>query len=279
MKVGTVALVGRPNTGKSTLVNNLIGTKVAITSPKPQTTQFPLYAVYQDEDSQIIFVDTPGIFAKADKAKKGINMAAEDVLHNERIDCVLYVIDPTRQKGMEENRVLGVMRKVTLPTFLVINKVDIKEPSYKAQYKFMEEEFDQVFEVSALKHNNLNYLLDAIKEVLKEGDPEVLREDMPTPAINMDANTFLEEIIREKIYLRLRREIPYHTKVVVDEVIERPGNKTTYIRARIITLERYKKMVIGLGGRRIKEIGGMARKELEVATGRKIFLDLFVEEE
>ncbi len=279
MKVGTVALIGRPNTGKSTLVNNLIGTKVAITSPKPQTTQFPLYAVYQDEEAQIIFVDTPGIFAKADKAKKGINMLAEDVLDNEKIDCVLYLIDHTRQKGLEENRVLGIIRKVKLPKFLVINKVDIKEPSYRSQYKFMEEEFDQTFEVSALKHHNLNLLIDAIKSVLKEGELEVNRQDLPTPALNIDANMFLEEIIREKIFLRLRRELPYHTKVVIDEVTERPGNKVTYIRARIITLPRYKKMVIGAGGRRIKEISTMSRKELEVATGRKVFLEIFVEEE
>lgn len=282
MKIGTVALVGRPNSGKSTLVNNLVGQKVAITSPKPQTTQFSMQAVYEDptfnkdEGLQIIFVDTPGIFAKS--YNQDINLEAERSLKHD-IDVILYIVDHTRKRGVEENRVLGILRKIRKPKILVLNKIDQRTPDYSAEYKFLEDEFDAVVEVSALKDKNLPILVDKIAEFLKEGDKIIEREDMPTPAINLDSKLYISENIREKAFLVLRDELPYSIRVVVDEVKERP-NKIYYIKARIITtLDRYKKMIIGAGGSRIKVIGSMSRKELEVATGQKIFLDLTVEVE
>lgn len=276
MKVGTVALVGRPNSGKSTLVNNLVGQKVAITSPKPQTTQFSMQAVYQDEDAQIIFVDTPGIFAKA--YNPDINLAAERTLKND-IDVILYIVDHTRRRGIEENRVLGILRKVDKPKILVINKIDQKEPDYIEEYRFMEEEFDAVVEVSALKNKNLPLLVQEILKYLKEGEKIVIREDMPTPAMNLDSKLYIGENIREKAFLVLRDELPYKVRVTVDEVTHRK-NGMFYIKARLITtVHRYKKMIIGAGGSRIKMIGSMARKELELATGQKIYLDLTVEVE
>lgn len=278
MKVGTVALIGRPNSGKSTLVNNLVGQKVAITSPKPQTTQFSTYAVYDDPEAevQIVFVDTPGIFAKA--INKDINLQAERAL-KEEIDVILYVVDHTRRRGIEENRVLGILRKIDKPKILVINKIDKKEKSYLEEYKFLEDEFDQVVEVSALRPLNLPILVEAILEYLPEGEKMVIREDMPTPAINMDSKLYIEENIREKAFLVLRDELPYKIRVVVDDKKERP-NGMIYIKARILVADkRYRKMVIGAGGQKIKVIGSMARKELEVATGQKIFLDLQVEVE
>lgn len=276
MKTGIVALIGRPNVGKSTLVNNLIGQKVAITSPKPQTTQFPLYAVFESEDGQIIFVDTPGIFAKA--PNKQVNMEAERVL-KEEIDVILYIVDHTRKRGIEENRVLGILRKVDKPKILVINKVDKREPSYIEDYKFLEDEFDTVIEVSAIKNKNLSVLVAAILEKLPEGEKQVVREDMPVPAMNLDSKLYIAENIREKAFLVLRDEVPYSIRVAVDETIERK-NGMFYIKARIITnAPRYKKMIIGKNGARIKIIGSMARKELEVATGQKIYLDLSVEVE
>ena len=168
MKVGTVALIGRPNTGKSTLVNNLVGHKVSITSPKPQTTRFSIYAVYEDERGQIIFIDTPGIFAKTqDKKNKQINLEAQRIL-KEEINVIIYLIDPTRERGPEENRVLGIMRKIDIPKILVINKSDILgEKSYIEQYKFLEDEFGKAIEISALKSKNLGALLDAIFSHLK----------------------------------------------------------------------------------------------------------------
>lgn len=297
MKVGKVALVGRPNTGKSTLVNNLVGQKVSITSPRPQTTRFPIYAVYEDPSppvfdpeaqtrraggsgqgrGQIIFVDTPGIFAKIpDKQSKYLNLQAQKVL-KEEIDLVLYVIDPTRARGIEENRVLGMLRKVDIPKILVVNKIDTTEPNYREQYKFMEDEFESTIEVSALKPKNLPLLITKIFEFLKEGEKYVERESMPIPALNISSQTYIEESIREKAYLVLWEELPYKIKVEVDN-IEEKDNGVIYIKARLITTDRrYKKMIIGAGAHRIKQIGMMARKELEVSTGKKIYLDLQVE--
>lgn len=279
MKVGTVALIGRPNVGKSTLVNNLVGQKVAITSPKPQTTQFPIYAVFENEEGQIIFVDTPGIFAKAKLAQgKAANLEAERVL-NEQVNAVLYIIDKTRQRGLEENRVLGLVRKLNVPKILVYNKSDVKSPDYGAQYKFMEEEFDSVVYVSALKNLHLPILLSKIFEYLPEGEKLVNREDMPIAALNMDSNLYIQEVIREKCFLKLRRELPYKVRIVVNEVRERE-NSSIYIKSTIMVPDtHYKKMVIGAGGRMIKELGLMSRKEFEVASGHKVYLELTVEVE
>jgi len=242
MKVGTVALVGRPNSGKSTLVNNLVGQKVAITSPKPQTTQFPIYAVYESEDTQIIFVDTPGIFARlpggqAKAQNKKVNLEAERVLREER------------------------------------------EPSYREEYRFMEDEFDSVVDISAIKAKNLPLLVKAILKYLKEGERTVAKEELAYPALNIDSKLYIEENIREKAFLVLRDELPYNVRITVDQVAERE-NGMFYIKARLITAaDRYKKMIIGAGGKRIKIIGSMARRELELATSQKIFLDLTVEVE
>lgn len=283
MKVGTVALIGRPNSGKSTLVNNLVGHKVAITSPKPQTTQFPTYAVYQDENSQIIFVDTPGIFAKVSHRLSSpragqVNLEAERILKDD-IDLILYIVDHSRKRGNEENRVLGIIRKVNTPKILVINKIDKKEPSYKEDYKFMEDEFDSIVEISALKNKNLPILVEEILKYLKEGEKMVIREDMPVPAMNLDSKMYVEENIREKAFLLLREELPYTIRVVAEDVKDR-GNGMFYIKATIFTTDdRYKKMIIGAGGSRIKQIGSMARRELELATGQKLYLDLTVEVE
>lgn len=277
MKTGVVALIGRPSVGKSTLVNNLIGQKVAITSPKPQTTRFPIQALYEDGRGQIIFVDTPGIFRKAkDALAKKINKRAIQVIRSE-VNLILYLVDHTRKRDFDESRVLGLVRKLKQPKILVVNKIDIKEPTYLPQFKFLEEEFDHVFQISALSKKNLKPLLDKIFELLPEGKSIVDSDKYIYPAINIDSKTFISEIIREKFFLKTRKDVPYSAMVVVDEIAERDKN-LTYIKARILTTaDKYKKMIIGKGGKMIKEIGSMARKELELATQRKIFLDLTVE--
>lgn len=285
MKAGTVTLVGRPNSGKSTLVNNLVGHKVVITSPKPQTTQFSTQAVFEDPPTskresrgQIVFVDTPGVFAKSrDARSKAVNLEAENAL-KEEIDVVLYIVDHTRRRGDEENRVLGALRKIKAPKILVINKIDKKTPDYSAEYKFLEDEFDKVVEVSAIKHTNLNLLIDAIFEYLPEGEKFVEMADMPIPALNLSSNLYMEELIREKAFLTLRKELPYMIRVVVDEITTR-DNGSTYVKAHIITPERYKKMIIGAGAQRIRQISMMTRKELEVLSGKKAYVELTVEEE
>ncbi len=277
VKSGYVAIIGRPNTGKSTLLNNLLGQKVSITSPKPQTTRFAIQAVYEDERGQIIFIDTPGIFAKVeDPVSKKINPQAEKTL-KEGVDVIVYLVDHTRDRDIEENKTLGLVRQIDKPKILAINKIDIKKPSFLPHYKFMEEEFDKTLEISALFKSNLNYLLDAIFEYLPTGEKLVDNKDRPTPALNIDSKSFIAEIIREKAYIFLRKEAPYTLTTVVDEITTRK-NQVMYIKARIITsADRYKKMIIGERGRMIKEIGMAARKELETATNKKIFLDLTVE--
>jgi len=277
-KTGYVALIGRPNSGKSTLLNNLLGHKVSITSPKPQTTRMPIYAVYNDERGQIIFIDTPGIFGKvSDPVSKKINPKAEEIL-KENVDVIIYLIDHSREREHEENKIIGIIRKINKPKLLVFNKSDIREPSYYPHFAFLEEEFNQTLKVSALYKHNLNLLIEAIfnhlpvqKEIIDSKNPR------PTPALNMNSKTFVAEIIREKAFLFLRKELPYTLTSAVDEISNR-DNGTTYIKARIITFsDRYKKMIIGDKGRMIKEIGMAARKELETASDRKIFLDLTVE--
>lgn len=277
MKYGKVLLIGRPNVGKSTFLNNLIGQKVAITSPKPQTTRFPIKALYQDGRGQIIFVDTPGLMRKTeDQLSENINKKTLQAIQEE-VDLVLYMIDHTRKRDFEEARVLGIVRQINKPKILIINKIDIQDKTYLPQYKFLEEEFPYTFQISALKKLHFKPLLNKIFELLpekKEVDKEI--NPNPYPIINLDAKTFIAELIREKIFLMMGEEIPYTTTVVVDEIIER-NEKLTYIKAKILTThDRYKKMLIGKNGRKIKEIGSYARKEIALATGKKIYLDLEV---
>ncbi len=292
-KTGKVLLIGRPNVGKSTFVNNLVGQKVAITSPLPQTTRFPILASYQDKRGKIIFVDTPGVMIRVkDPLSKRIN---EQTLRsiNQEIDLVMYMIDHTRRRDFEEAKVLGIVRKINKPKILVINKIDQQEITYLPQYKFLEEEIPDVFQISALKKLHLKPLLQKIFDLLpnqtttnaqqltinssKQPTPELTQEKTGNPLLNLDAKTFIAELIREKIFLMMSEEIPYTTTVIVDNIIER-NEKLTYIKARILTTnDRYKKMLIGAKGRKIKEIGSFARKEIALATNKKIYLDLKVE--
>ena len=275
-KSGIVTLVGRPNTGKSTLLNNLLGTKVSITSPKPQTTRFPIQAVLNEERGQIIFSDTPGIFEKSVGPVVGLtNKMAYSAL-GEELDLILYIVDKTRPKGMEENKVLGIIRKIDKPKILVINKIDIKEPDFSADFEFLKDEFPNFIEVSALNNINLRPLLDKIFEQLPEKDP-IVPENLETAILNIDSKKFVEEIIREKVFLNTRDEVPYAVGTEVLQLTERP-NGTLYIKATIfVSDKRYKGMIIGKGGSAIKEIGQAVRKELEVSTEKKVFVELNVE--
>ncbi len=277
MKSGVVALVGRPNVGKSTLLNTFLGQKVSITSPKPQTTRFPVQAVFEDERGQIIFVDTPGIFTKVkDQVAARINLRTEEMIEK-GIDIIVYMVDHTRERADEENRVLGMVRKLHIPKIMVVNKVDIQSPTHIVQYRFMEDEFDKVIEISALENKHIPILLDAIFERLPEGSAIVDTATLVQPGLNLDSKTFISEIIREKAFLNLRREVPYAIAAVVDEIEER-DNGVTFIRARLLTsADRYKGMIIGTNGAMIKEISMAARKELEVAANKKVYLELTVE--
>lgn len=276
-KAGVVALIGRPNVGKSTLLNMILGQKVSITSPKPQTTRFNLQAVYEDERGQIIFVDTPGIFGKVeDPLAKKINPKAAQSIE-EGVDVVVYIVDHTRERDFEENKALGIVRKAPVPKILVINKMDVKRPTHIVQYKFMEDEFDKVIEISALTGKNLNALPDAIFSFLPVREPIVATEGRAQPGLNIDSRMFVAELIREKAFLFLRREVPYSLTAVVDELEERK-NGVLYVRGRVLTSsDHYKGMIIGKNGAMIKEISMATRKELETASSKKVFVELTVE--
>jgi GTPase len=263
MKSGIVALIGRPNAGKSTLLNRILGQKVTITSPLPNTTQFPIEAVYEDERGQIVFIDTPGL---------------TDKVLNETVNLAVYLVDHTRKRGDEENRTLGIVRKFAkIPKILAINKIDMVQPTYKAQYAFLSDEVDDVVEISGLEGTHIKSFLEIIFKHLPEGDPVIDTSEMVTPLVNIDSKTFISELIREKVFLSTGQELPYNVRIETNKINER-DNGSLHINATILTdSARHKKMLIGSQGRKIKQIGTMARKELEIATNKKIFLELKVE--
>lgn len=275
-KSGIVALVGRPNTGKSTLLNNLLGTKVSITSPKPQTTRFKIEAVLNDDRGQIIFIDTPGIFEKARGPVVSLtNKQTYEALQGE-IDLILYVVDKTRPKGAEENKVLGLLRRINKPKILVINKIDIKEPNFSADFEFLKDEFPESISVSALRGTHRDELLDKIFSHLPARE-NLVPEKLDASLLNLSSRQFMEELIREKVFLNTRDEVPYAIGAEVREINLRP-NGSLYVKAAILAGDkRYKGMIIGHKGRMIKEIGQAVRKELEVSTNKKVFVDLIVE--
>ena len=277
MKAGYVAIVGRPNSGKSTLLNNILGNKVSITSPKPQTTRFPIQALYEDDRGQIIFIDTPGVFGKVkDPVAARINPQTENTL-NTKPAVVVYLVDHTRDRNFEENKILGLVRRVETRKIMAVNKIDVKKPTFFPHYKFMEEEFDDIVQISGLYKTNLNLLLDKIFALLPVSEKIITDANPATPLLNVDSKMFIAEIIREKAFLFLRKEVPYTLTCIVDEITPK-NEKTLYIKARIITNnQKYKSMIIGEKGRMVKEIGMAARKELQTATSKSVFLELLVE--
>ncbi len=269
-KSGLAVLIGRSNAGKSTLLNSLVGTKVAIATPKPQTTRHVIQGILHDPRGQIVFVDTPGIFTQIpDLLTTKLNAKAKDAL--EGIDVVLYVADPSRHVGDEERAVYRVVKSAEGTKILVLNKSDIDRP-YIDEYLAWSDDFDAVIEVSALNAKNIKELVDMIFERLPEGEP-LYPEGQLTGVEN---KFWLEELIREKIFLKMHQEVPYTTTVEVEEMATRE-NGVVYIKASILTTSpRYRKMLIGAGGLAIKSIGQAVRKELELVSGKKTYIDLDV---
>jgi GTP-binding protein Era len=270
-KSGLAVLVGRSNVGKSTLLNALVGSKIAITTPKPQTTRHLIQGVVNDDRGQAVFVDTPGLFKRVpDRLTAKLNEKAKESLAG--VDCLLYVVDPTRHVGEEEKLVRSLVAASNLPKILVINKSDLRG-EFKEEYLAWADEFDAVLEVSAAQGKGLGLLKDAIFEALPEGEPLY-----PLDRITDVENKFwIAETIREKAFLQTHQEIPFGLNVEVLEVEERE-NGLIYIHAALVTRDaRHKRMLIGQGARKIKQIGASARKEMELVSDRKIFLELDVE--
>lgn len=271
-KAGFVVIMGRSNVGKSTLMNALVGSKVAITSPKPQTTRLPIHGIVTRDEGQIVFVDTPGVLKGAkDALSKTLTESLKNALAD--VDVLMYVVDPTRSIGDEEKSTLRMMDGIDKPKILVINKIDEKNKPYIDFYRDLSDKFDFVYEVSAKEGSHIKPLVSKIFELLPYNEPFY-------PAFqitSMDNFEWVAELIREKLFLRLRQEVPYSVHVEVTAIEERENNML-YIAATVFTTDdRYKRMIIGQGGRGIREIGQSTRKELEAVMGKKIFLDLEVE--
>lgn len=278
VKSGFVVLMGRSNVGKSSLLNTLVGTKIAAVTPKAQTTRNAIHGVLHDPRGQVVFVDTPGVLKEKHSVLTGILLErVREAL--EGIDCVLYITDPTREIGEEERFTLALLRKIKTPKILVINKMDLptREKRYLEDYHFLKEEerFDTSIEVSATRARHIEPLKDLVFSYMKDTPTDEL--PYPSGQLTNIAHTFwVAEIIREKIFLLTEKEVPYSATVEVDGIEDK--GQIMVMKARIITTsDRYKKMLIGSHGNKIKEIGTLARKELEAATSRHVFLELAVE--
>lgn len=272
MKSGLVTIIGRSNVGKSTLLNTLVGSKVAITTPKPQTTRLPISGIISRPQGQAVVVDTPGIMQKAkDPLTQKLLSYAKESLHG--VDAVIYVVDPTRALGDEEKQAMKMIEAVEAPKLLVINMIDDKASrNYIDYYRDLASQFDNYVEVSALTGKNTDLVERWIFDTLPEGEPMYPQFQFT----NLSNETWLAELIREKLFLRLREEVPYTTHVEVNEISPR-SDKLTYVNATIYTnSERYKPMIIGKGGQGIKEIGQSVRNELEAVTNQKYYLELNV---
>ncbi|MFA6105198.1 MAG: GTPase Era [Patescibacteria group bacterium] len=273
MKSGLITLVGRSNVGKSTLLNTIIGTKISAVTDKPQTTRNVIHGVLNHALGQAVFVDTPGIFREHhNHLSSQLTESVHEAL--KQIDVVIYVADPTKPMGPEERSILSTVRKLTMPKIMVINKSDLstKEKEFLDDYKALSEDFLATFELSAIKNRHIQPLIEKVFELLPDGEPYY----PPDQLTNIDKNFWIAEIIREKIFLALRKEVPYSTHVEIESVDEKPD--ITVIKAMVYTYDKkYKEMIIGKGGRAIKEIGIAARKELEQAANKKVFLELEVE--
>lgn len=276
-KISHVVLLGRPNSGKSTLLNSLLNQKVAITSPKPQTTRQNRTFLYQSALGNFNISDTPGILDKVrDTLSKVINKQARKELR--KADLVIYMVDITRPRGDEDSKVLGLVRQTTCPKFLVYNKIDIAfgAKNHLAEFNFLEDEFDDVIAISALKTTHLKSLLKKIFNLLPPSASQVNpSQQITSPLLAINSNDFIADLIREKAFLRLRKEVPYTVNVKIDSI--ESTDDIIKIRATIETTDdKYKKMIIGSGGSMIKNIGTMARKELELISQKKVFVGLTV---
>jgi len=271
---GFVAIVGRPNVGKSTLLNQLLGEKVAIVTPKPQTTRNRITGIKTAPSYQIIFLDTPGIHRPHSLMNQRMVETALKTLNE--VDAVLWLIDVSERIGSEDERIAGIIRESRATTLILLNKIDlIPKPEllplmerYAALLPGRE-----IVPISALKGENLTLLLELIEKSLPEGPRYYLEGE-----VTDQTERFLAaEIIREKIFLLTREEVPYATAVTIEEFVEKREKSLIVIKATIhAERETQKGILIGKKGSMLKEIGRQAREEIELLLGCRIFLELFV---
>jgi GTP-binding protein Era len=270
---GFAAIIGRPNVGKSTLLNQLVGQKVAIMSDKPQTTRNKIQGVYTTEKEQIVFLDTPGIHKPKSRLGDYMNQAALSALNE--VDVVLVMVDVTMEPGAGDRFIIEQLKKVDTPVFLVLNKIDQVHPEALlpiiATYKDMHD-FAEIIPVSAKLGSNVQTLLDEIVKRLPEG-PQYYPADQVT---DYPEQFICAELIREKILMLTREEVPHSVAVYVEDM-RREDNGVVRLSA-VVVVERdsQKRIVIGKNGSMLKEVGTLARQDIERLLGSKIFLELWV---
>ena len=272
-KSGFVAVIGRPNVGKSTLITHLIGQKIAIMSDKPQTTRNRILCVLTQPDAQIVFLDTPGVHKPLHKLGEYMANTVENTL--KEVDAILFVVDVTEKFGAGERFIIDHLKATKRPVILIINKIDRAKnedilpiiANYAAQY-----DFAGVVPISAKNKLNLDHILSEVKKYLPEG-PEYYPEDMVT---DQPERLIAAEMVREKVLELTRDEVPHAVAVDVDEMATRPKGDV-YIRATIyVERDSQKGIVIGGHGSMLREIGQRARHDIEVLLGAKVYLDLWV---
>lgn len=271
---GFIAVVGRPNVGKSTLINSLMGQKLLIMSDKPQTTRNQLLCILTNESSQMLFLDTPGIHKPKHKLGEFMVAQAQKTLRD--VDLTLFVVDAMEARGPGENFILEYLANSEVPVILVVNKIDrLNGPeevlSVIDRYAHTVP-FVAVIPVSALEKTNLSKLTELIEAQLPEG-PMLYPEDMVT---DQPERFIAAEIIREKLLHVMREEVPHAIAVEIDEMQTRE-NDNVYIRGNIyVERESQKGIVIGTGGLVLKEVGRLARQEIETMVGNRVYLELWV---
>lgn len=272
-KSGFIALIGRPNVGKSTLINTLLGQKVVITSDKPQTTRNRINAILTREDAQLIFVDTPGIHKPLDQMGNYLVETAYQTLNE--VDLILFMVEAISDPGPGDRFVARKLAEVKTPYLVILNKIDLMDRSLLAKRieAYRELGGEEVIPISAARAENLDQLVNSIIERLPEG-PQYYPGDMLTDKMEQFVIT---ELIREKILHLTREEVPHSVAVEIEEFKEREEQETIYIRATIyIERDSQKGILIGKGGRMLKKIGLQAREDIENLLGTKIYLDLWV---
>ena len=272
MRSGFVSFVGRPNVGKSTLINQIVGTKIAITSDKPQTTRNIIQGVYNYDDTQIVFVDTPGIHKPTHKLGQILNRGAYYSIDD--VDVVCLLIDAKAGLGKGDKYVIERLKDINKPVILIINKIDglskdeifLKINEYKDLYDFAE-----IVPISALKNKNIDELIKVIKQYL----PDNIKYFDDSMITNRSMQFMIAETVREKILWLTKEEVPHSVTCVVEKIVK-DKDKNIINVAIIVDRDSLKKIIIGKGGSMIKKIGTLAREDLEKILGTKVYLELYV---
>ncbi len=272
-KTGFVSIIGRPNVGKSTLLNRILGEKIVAVSDKPQTTRNVIRGILSDETSQIVFVDTPGIHTARTRINRAMVDAAMTVVTG--IDLMLLVVDATQK--IEETFIKDICGKSGAPIYLVLNKIDQVTPKEKL-FTVIEGytrlyDFPEIIPISAQSGSNIERLVDLVREQLPEGEalfPDDILTDLPEKFI-------VAELIREKVFRLTNREVPYGTAVVVEAFAERENGLVAINATIMVERDSHKGIIIGKRGTMLKKIGEQARRDIERLLGTKVYLELFVQ--